>query len=127
MQLRLPASRGRWAAAAACAAKLQYDVEVQPNYCVVSSSSSKRRLFAILQVDAWARSRSLQVVGLYHANERLTDRELGAGPRKVGDKLQQQCNPQAAILLVGWHAVLKMPSSDHMLGCSCCAMGACRK
>lgn len=55
----------------------------------------------LLQVTAWAHSRSLQVVGLYHANERLDDREFGAGPRKIADKLQQQCSPLACSLLVG--------------------------
>ena len=49
---------------------------------------------------AWADSRSLQVVGVYHANERLDDKEFGPGPRKIADKLQQQCSPTACGLLV---------------------------
>jgi Uncharacterised protein family (UPF0172) len=52
------------------------------------------------QVKAWADSRSLQVVGVYHANERLDDKEFGPGPRKIADKLQQQCSPTACGLLV---------------------------
>ena len=52
------------------------------------------------QVKAWADSRSLQVIGVYHANERLDDREFGPGPRKIADKLQQQCSPTACGLLV---------------------------
>ena len=53
-----------------------------------------------MQVNSWAQSRSLQIVGLYHANERLDDKEFGSGPRKVADKLQQQCSPLACGLLV---------------------------
>lgn len=52
------------------------------------------------QVHTWAQSRSLQIVGLYHANERLDDREFGPSPRKIADKLQQQCSPLACGLLV---------------------------
>lgn len=44
------------------------------------------------------------MLGLYHANERLDDAEFGPGARKIADKLQQQCHPLAAGLLVRSHA-----------------------
>lgn len=62
------------------------------------------------QVNAWAESRNMQVLGLYHANERLDDKSFGPGPRKIADKLQQQCSPVACGLLVrcGWCCALAL-------------------
>ncbi len=59
------------------------------------------------------------MLGLYHANERLDDAEFGPGARKIADKLQQQCHPLAAGLLVrSWHcwkSFMRRQSSDVLL------------
>jgi hypothetical protein len=53
------------------------------------------------QVDAYARSRNLEVVGLYHANEVVDDTRLCSAACTIADKLQQQSSPHAVIFLVG--------------------------
>jgi hypothetical protein len=53
----------------------------------------------VLQVDAFAKQNDLEIVGYYHANERLTDLELGPVARKIADRIQQRI-PQACIFLV---------------------------
>ncbi|KAK9841747.1 hypothetical protein WJX81_000331 [Elliptochloris bilobata] len=54
---------------------------------------------ALFQVDTYARQRGCEVVGYYHANERLTDLELGPVARKIADRIQQR-NQHACALLV---------------------------
>lgn len=55
---------------------------------------------ALIQVDAYARSRNLEVVGLYHANEVVDDTRLCSAACTIADKLQQQSSPHAVIFLV---------------------------
>ena len=54
----------------------------------------------MMQISEYAKNRELQVLGLYHANEAIDDRQLGSGPRTIADKLQQKCSPHAVALLV---------------------------
>ncbi len=56
-----------------------------------------------VQVDAYARQQGIEVVGYYHANERLTDLELGSVARKIADRIQQRA-PRACALLVRAHS-----------------------
>lgn len=51
------------------------------------------------QVEAYAAEKKLSIVGYYHANERLDDKELGAVAKKIADKIQSYC-PSACVLLV---------------------------
>ena len=53
-----------------------------------------------LQAEAYAHSKGLQLVGYYHANERLSDLDLGPAGRKIADRIQVH-TPQACALLVG--------------------------
>ena len=53
-----------------------------------------------LQVDAFCDlNGNLQVVGYYHANERLNELDLKPAARKIADRIQQRV-PQAVTLLV---------------------------
>lgn len=54
----------------------------------------------MMQISEYAKNRELQVLGLYHANEAIDDRQLGGGPLTIADKLQQKCSPHAIALLV---------------------------
>eukprot|EP00884_Botryococcus_braunii_P022229 jgi/Botrbrau1/8690/Bobra.0311s0005.1 len=54
---------------------------------------------SLIQIDAYAKENGLQIVGYYHANERLTDVDLGQVARKIADKIQQR-TPEACVLLV---------------------------
>ncbi|BDA40952.1 ER membrane protein complex subunit 8 [Coccomyxa sp. Obi] len=55
---------------------------------------------ALCQVDAFCKADgNLQVVGYYHANERLNELDLKPAARKIADRIQQRV-PQAITLLV---------------------------
>lgn len=62
----------------------------------------------VVQIDAFAKQNGMEIVGYYHANERLTDTELGQVARKIADKIQQK-TPQACVLLVCDHTMQKIP------------------
>ena len=73
-------------------------------WCTVATSlfiwaCMRLKLILHVQVDALARQRGCEVVGYYHANERLTDLELGPAARKIADRIQQR-NAHACVLLV---------------------------
>ena len=52
------------------------------------------------QVDAYAAEKKLQVVGVYHASERLDDAALSPVAARIAEKLQQRCCPQSAVFIV---------------------------
>ncbi len=52
------------------------------------------------QVDAYAAEKKLQVVGVYHASERLSDAALSPVAARIAEKLQQRCCPQSAVFIV---------------------------
>lgn len=61
---------------------------------------------------------------MYHANEIVDDRQLGSAAPSIAYKLQQQCTPQAVLLLVRCsagpydHALYDpRPGCGHMFGC----------
>ena len=52
------------------------------------------------QVHAYAAEKQLQVVGVYHASERLDDASLSPVAARIGEKLQQRCCAQSAVFIV---------------------------
>ncbi|KAK9806329.1 hypothetical protein WJX72_010436 [[Myrmecia] bisecta] len=54
---------------------------------------------ALVQVEAYAQLQGLQVLGYYHANERLNDAELGPVARRIADRIQQRTPPACAVLV----------------------------
>ena len=52
-----------------------------------------------MQIAAYAKEQGLQIVGLYHANERFDDSELGQSARKIADKLYANSALACAILV----------------------------
>ena len=61
---------------------------------------SSRQLACAEQVDAYATERKLQVVGVYHASERLTDAALSPVAARIAEKVQQRCCPHAGLFMV---------------------------
>ncbi|GJP34692.1 hypothetical protein CLOM_g19103 [Closterium sp. NIES-68] len=54
---------------------------------------------ALMQVEEYASSRGMAVVGLYAANERVDAVELAAGTRRVGDCIAKHCKDACCLLL----------------------------
>ena len=52
-----------------------------------------------VQAEAFARSKGLQLVGYYQANEQIADVELGGIGKKVTERIQSHA-PEACALLV---------------------------
>ena len=52
-----------------------------------------------MQAEAFARSKGLQLVGYYQANEQIADLELGGIGKKVTERIQSHA-PDACALLV---------------------------
>ena len=52
------------------------------------------------QVSAYAAERKLQLIGVYHASERLNDAALSPIAARIAEKLQQRCCPQSAVFIV---------------------------
>ena len=55
---------------------------------------------ALAQVDGYAASRGAKLVGVYVANARVDDKELGTGARRIADAVRRESTSRACILLV---------------------------
>lgn len=52
-----------------------------------------------MQADAYARSKGLQLVGYYQANELIADVELGGVGKKITERIQSHASEACALLV----------------------------
>lgn len=53
----------------------------------------------IIQADAYAHSKGLQLVGYYQANAHIEDLDLGAAGKKIAERIQSHTHQACAVLV----------------------------